>query len=255
MSQNQAITHGRTWDFLEPAMDPNSARTFHAVLLKPTTGNLLLYRKGQVVRQKTDGTNEWAKQGTVGYAGAPAIVKYSTLVNEFGDYILTDKAGWDASYPVLSGSVDVYHSGYFKTQDLISSGGTNEVQTETLNGGVDGGTRTLSLFGEVTAPIAWNANAATIQAALLALPSLASGDVVVSGTGPYVYTFGGNLAGADVPAIVVDDSLLTDGGAPVVDGSVFVITTPGASSITGVGRLVRGTTTAGIMELGVGGPA
>jgi hypothetical protein len=46
-----------------------------------------------------------------------------------------------------------------------------------------GGTYTLTWMGQTTAPIAWNANAATIQAALEALSNVAPGDVVVGGTG------------------------------------------------------------------------
>jgi hypothetical protein len=49
---------------------------------------------------------------------------------------------------------------------------------------------------------------------------------------------------------------LTDGGEPVAgDTTAIVQTTPGASLLTGVGRLVRGTSSSGIMELGAATPA
>lgn len=48
---------------------------------------------------------------------------------------------------------------------------------------VTGGTYTLSFDGDTTGPIAWNANAATVQTALNALPSITSfGGVTVTGT-------------------------------------------------------------------------
>lgn len=249
------LTIGRTWDFLEPAMVPDYARTDHVLLLKPGGGSLISYRKGQVLRQKNDGTNEWAKQGTGGYGGPARILKYSVLVNEDGAWIHTDKTVWNEGLPVHEGSVDAYYRGYFKCQDIISAGGTNEVQTETIDGDVDGGTRTLSFGGFTTAPIAWNASNSDIQAAILLLPIFAAGDVVVAGSGPYTYTFGGAYAGANVPLIQVDPSALTDSTVPVDDGSVIVETTPGEGLLTGVGSLLRGTASNGIMQLNVGGPA
>lgn len=248
---------GKVWDFLEPAMHPNQARTDHGVLLEAGAGLYISYRKGQIVKQKNDGTNKWAKVGTSGYGGPPRIMKYSVLVDEHGKMQYTDSATWDLSRRVYdAGSMDFYYQGFFKTQDLIGAGGTNEVQTETFDAGVDGGSRTLSFMGYVTAAIAWNANAAAIKAALLAaVPTLVSADITVAGTGPYTYTFSGAWAGANVPALVVDPTLLTDGGvAPATTGSVITETTPGAGLLTGVGRLVRGTSSSGIMELGAATP-
>lgn len=257
--QNTPIrTTGPQWDFLEPAMNPNYARTDHGLLLKPTTGNYIYYPKGQIVMQKNDGTNEWAKIGTSGYGGPARIMKYSILMNDAGQYQMTYDQVWNVLKPTFdSGSIDFYYQGYFKTQDLIGAGGTNEVQTETLDAGVDGGTRTLKFGPYTTAPIAWNASAATIKAAMLAaMPNLTTADITVAGSGPYTYTFSGAYAGANVPLLQVDPALLTDGGvAPATTGSVIAETTPGAGLLTGVGRLIRGTSAAGIMQLGVGAPS
>lgn len=259
MPQNTLIRQTpRPWDFLEPAMRPNEAHTIHGVLKAAGAGLVLSYRKGQILRGKTDGSNEWAKIGTSGYAGAPRIMKYSVLVNEDGAHQFTDSdtASWNPSGEIHEGSVDMYFKGFFKTQDLIGAGGTNEVQTLTFDSDVDGGTYTISFGAYTTDPIAWNANAAAIEDAIDALPNLDDGDVEVTGTGPFVFTFGGNYAGANVPLLVINISGLTDGGSPVTsDTTAIVETTPGAGLITGVGRLVSGTNSAGIIELGVGAPS
>lgn len=259
MPQNIAIrTVTPEWDFLEPAMDPNSAREWQVVIPAAGSGLYVAYRPGQILRQKNDGTNNWDKVGTSGFGGPPSIIKYPMLVNDAGQHQITNKSTWQAGDAVHEGSVNAYYYGKFKTQDLIGAGGTNQIQTETFDAGVDGGTRTLRLFGYTTAPIAWNASAATIKTAiLLAVPVLLTADITVAGTGPYTYTFTGAYAGSNsIPLIVVDPALLTDGGvAPATTGSVMAISTPGAGLLTGIGRIMRGTSSNGIMELGVGAPS
>jgi hypothetical protein len=54
----------------------------------------------------------------------------------------------------------------------------NAVQRLTVQ--ATGGTYTLTFDGQTTAPIAWDATAGTIQAALEALSNIAPGDVVVT---------------------------------------------------------------------------
>lgn len=84
---------------------------------------------------------------------------------------------------------------------------TNEVQHIQVK--ATSGEWTVEFDGEKTAKVAWNVSAANLQTALLALPQLDAGDVVVTGgpgdekgTTPYVLTFGGNYAGIDVPQVV-----------------------------------------------------
>jgi hypothetical protein len=257
MPQKDVIrTMGPEWDFLEPAMHPDYARTDHGVLVPAGAGAVLAYRKGQILRGKTDGSNLWAKLGTSGYAGPPRIMKYSVLINEYGQYQYTDQDAWDWVRGRHEGSIDFYYQGFFKTQDLIGAGGTNEVQTLTIDADVDGGTYTLKFGAYETAPIAYNALAADIENALDALGIFADGDVEVTGLGPFVFTFGGNYAGANVPLLVVDPSELTDGGGAVASDTTAVVeTTPGAGLLTGIGKIVRGTSANGIMQLGVGAPA
>jgi hypothetical protein len=232
-------------------MNPDHARTDHIVLKAAGAGLYVSYRKGQIVKQKNDGTNSFAVVGTSGYGGPARILKYSYLVDENGKYQMTESATWNSNKQVFdAGSVDAYYQGFFKTQDLIGAGGTNEVQTETVT--ATGGTRTLTWQGYTTAAIAFDASAATIKAALLAaIPLLVTADITVGQSGTYVntFTFAGAWAGANVPAITVNVTGLTGGSSSIAE------TTPGAGLLTGVGRLVRGTSVSGIMELGAATPA
>lgn len=106
-------------------------------------------------------------------------------------------------------------------------GGTNEVQRVTITGTPTGGTFTLTYSGQTTAGIAYNAVAADVQSALIALSNLAPGDVVVTGgPGPgsfFTVTFGGTLATTDVAAMTASAASLTGGTSPAV-----TITTPTA---------------------------
>ena len=99
------------------------------------------------------------------------------------------------------------------------SAGTNAVQTVTITGTPTGGSIRLTYEGRTTGAIAYNASAADVQAALIALDVFASGDVVGSG-GPFpdsavVLTFGGNYAKQPVSAITASSSL-TGGTSPAV---------------------------------------
>lgn len=109
--------------------------------------------------------------------------------------------------------------------------GTNEVQLVTITGTPAGGTFTLTFDGEITAPIAYNATAATVQAALLALASLRSGDVVVTGSagGPYTLTFAGDFAAEDVATLTASALGLTGGTSPAV-----AITTPTPGTVSAI---------------------
>lgn len=113
------------------------------------------------------------------------------------------------------------------------SGGTSEVQTETVT--ATGGTRTLTVQTgantQTTAPIAYNANAAAIQAALEALSNVGTGDIVVVGTGPYTYTFSAALQKQDVNLIAVNTFALTGGS------SSFATTTPGVGRLHAITRI------------------
>jgi hypothetical protein len=114
--------------------------------------------------------------------------------------------------------------------DLLTVTMANEVQIISSGGAVT--SYVLTFDGQSTGSIAGTANAAAAQAPLEALSNLAPGDVVVTGgplnTAALVITFGGTLAGIDVPQITVVatgvtgtapvGSTITNGGPTVVGG-------------------------------------
>jgi len=107
----------------------------------------------------------------------------------------------------------------------------NDVQTMTLTGTPTGGTFTITVtpYGNplTTAALAYNATAAQIQAALVAI--LGTGNVTVTGTtGPgtaQTITFVGALKAMTIPPMTVSVAALT-GGTPAY---TMVHTTPGVS--------------------------
>lgn len=71
-----------------------------------------------------------------------------------------------------------------------------------------GGTFTLTFGGQTTTAIAYNATAAAVQAALVLLSSIGTGNVQVSGAagGPYTVRFVNALAHTNVGAVTFTDS-------------------------------------------------
>jgi hypothetical protein len=249
--KDSILTVPRVYDFLEPAIDPNSARTIHAKLTAAATDTTVSYPAGQIIVQKNDFTNEWAKIGTAGFGGAgtarPRVMKYPVVVNDDGFH--QKGTTWITDGEVFEGTVAPYYEGKFKTTDLVGlDDGTNQVRTETVT--ATGGTRTLSITNPITgeqqttAALAFDALAATIQAALVALSNVAVGDVVVTGLGPFVYTFGGSYANKPV-ALAVNTGSLTGGSSSIAD------TTPGvAENISSIGSMFQGSVANGIIHLG-----
>lgn len=92
----------------------------------------------------------------------------------------------------------------------------DEVQTITI-ANATGGTFTLSFNGQITANIAYNASAATVESALEALANLDTADVAVSGStgGPYTITFSGVYTNSNVPELVANGAGLT-GSSPTI---------------------------------------
>jgi hypothetical protein len=111
----------------------------------------------------------------------------------------------------------------------------NESQTLAI-GGATSGSFTLAFDFEgiagTTDPIAYNAAAATIQAALEAIRPIKSGNVTVTGSvgGPFTITFGGRLANANLPLLTKTDS--TTGGTGVTVSAA----TNGANKLHAISR-------------------
>jgi hypothetical protein len=117
-------------------------------------------------------------------------------------------------------------------EQIAATAAVNEVQTLSAFVGATGGTFTLTFGGKTTAPIAYNAVAATIQTALEALTSVGVGDIVVTGgpasTTAVVFTFGNDKAGSNQPVITIDKSGVTG----LTSGGVVTTTTQG-KGVTG----------------------
>jgi hypothetical protein len=92
----------------------------------------------------------------------------------------------------------------------------NEVQTVTITGSPTGGTFKLGLDGSVTSDIAPDATASAVGSALVALPTIGTGNVAVTGSagGPYTVTFQGALANRGHSLLTKDSLLLTGGTTP-----------------------------------------
>lgn len=102
----------------------------------------------------------------------------------------------------------------------ITSASVNEVQTISDSATVSGGTFTLTLFGKTTAALAYNISNANLEAAIEALlveAGIVGGTVAVAGSGlpgnDTTITYGGTLAGFNVPLPTIDNSLITGGGS------------------------------------------
>ena len=94
----------------------------------------------------------------------------------------------------------------------------NEQQILEITGTPTGGTFTLTLNDEETGTIAYNASAADIVTALVALASVTAGDIsAIGGSLPgatVTITFKANLGSQDVVVMEIDTSLLTGGSSP-----------------------------------------
>ncbi len=105
--------------------------------------------------------------------------------------------------------------------NVAASGGGNvaavsEVQSVVVPGGATG-TFTLTYQGKTTAPLSATATAAQVQTALLALSSIGTGGVTVTGgpggTAAYTVTFAGSLSNTPVEQITADSTNLVGGPA------------------------------------------
>lgn len=141
-----------------------------------------------------------------------------------------------------TGAIVVADAGYTGTGPF--SAGSAEVQTVTVTGTPTGGSFTLTFTRNgvpaTTAPIAYNATAAAVEAALEALPNLETGDVAVGGGPgpgtPWTVTFAAHLG--NVALMTDDDSGLTGGITPAV---TVTQTTPGVDPAPAAGTWMYAT--------------
>lgn len=140
--------------------------------------------------------------------------------NSGGPYLITFQGAYaDTSQSLITVNTTSLLGGTITTKITVQgSPGVDCVQTLYL-GSPTAGTYTLTFNGQTTSSLAYNANVATIQAAMLALSTIGgvSGTCTVANpaTGIFTFTFGGTLADAAQPLMTADLHLLT--GAAVID--------------------------------------
>lgn len=131
---------------------------------------------------------------------------------------------------IISGNTVTSTARMQPATDYLLSGapvaGTTQIETLQITGSPTGGTYQLVYCGFTTSALAHNANAAAIQTALRALPSIGSTGVGVSGTNPYTITFAADLARTALPRITAINNL-TGGTAPAPE---LTLTTAGVSA-------------------------
>ena len=101
------------------------------------------------------------------------------------------------------------------TETTKGTTGQNETQTIDLLNSPTGGTFTVTFDGQTTGNIAYNANAATVEAALEALSNITSGDLTTTGGAlpgtAVTVEFGGTLATTNVAQMTINPANLTSG--------------------------------------------
>lgn len=107
--------------------------------------------------------------------------------------------------------------------DATLEAGANCVQTMTRAGSPGSGA-TVFEFKGAQFTIQWDDDASEQQAAIQACPTVGSGNFLVTGSGPFVYTAAGDLAGQEIPKINVVSSTLNQGS------QTFAMTTVGGLS-------------------------
>lgn len=167
-----------------------------------------------------------------GFTGTTYIPSYvfdaTTLVADGNGYFTVPIGSFLTLSPADPTKVKIY---------AALGSNVNAVQTVTITGTPTGGTFTLSYGGVTSAGIAYNANAAAVQAALVAMSSIGAGNVVVGGGAlpgsAVTVTFQGALAAQPIALMTASGAGLTGGASPAVTPTT---TTPGqtAEAIIGV---------------------
>lgn len=137
------------------------------------------------------------------------------------DFTRLDYSGRNVSVDFTARfDTDTFYNHFFtypRTDDSLTidvkGAQIGKVITATV-GAASAGTFTLSYGGQTTTPIAYNATSAIVQAALVALTTVGTGNVLVTGTGPYTINFTGST--------LTDGNTLTGSGTGLTGGAFAV---------------------------------
>lgn len=190
-----------------------SAYTFNLTFASETSANRSYTAGGTIL-----GSTDWPAtlSPLVTYKGANLYeIEFAYSAGATNVNAVTSSATWSAA----QGRFDVVVTA---TTEGHAAG--SEVQVVTLTSSPTGGTFTLTYSGQTTSAIAYDASAATVDAALEALSNIGAGDVVVTGSagGPWTVTFATALAGINVAEMTGSGSGLT--GATVQTFAVATVT-------------------------------
>ena len=130
--------------------------------------------------------------------------------------------------------------------------GTSAIESVAITGTPTGGTFTLSYGGATTTPLAFSCAASDVLAALVALPTIGTGNVTTAG-GPQpgaaiTVTFAGTLAVKNVSLLGANGAFLTGGTTPAV---VVTYATAGVDATfrgASRGQMLQDTTNAAFYE-------
>lgn len=183
-----------------PALETFNAGEY--IRLDPSTGK---FAKGNasVLAEIGDG---YFAGNSAEYVGAPVTGFKRPCVIDVGDAL----SGMNFGDNVYVSATD----GKF----CDANPAAREKQTVTISGSPTGGTFTLTLSGQTTGTIAYNATAATVEAALEALSTVGQGNVQVTGNagGPWTVEFVGQLQNSNVAEMTASGAGLTGGTSPAV---------------------------------------
>lgn len=200
---------------------PGIPSVFSSLVSPPTSGTVA----------ETESTTDATEVAFTPFAAQSAVMTITvnggpaggTFFLQWGD-ISTSPLAFNASAATVQAALIPLVAGMTRT-------GTNAVQTVTISGVPTGGTFTLTYAGQTTTALAFNATAATVQAALIALSNIGPNDVTVTGgpgpATPYVVTFVGTL-GDEPIALMTATSSFTGGTSPTtaVTSTTTGVTTP-----------------------------
>lgn len=203
-------------DLLRAILDNGSSSEAEAyVELKVGTGATLQYKRGatDVTCDVTAGTSTQHTIAIYQCLGTGQQIRVY-LNDELIIYIdaaagarLSASSITGTGFPGFGTGGTVTGTCTFNDYALFLYGTHNEVQTITRTGAWSGGTFKITFDGQQTGALAFNASAATVKAALEALPNIGAGNVDVTGT--WVIEFKGALASTDVAQVTCDISLIT----------------------------------------------
>jgi hypothetical protein len=162
--------------------------------LRPAMGTYDIAKVGRVVRASADGVPRWKAGGiTLDWSTVPVLS--TTVDTTFGDGTVVKANQRGLRYGTILTKINASEG---DTLAIDATGGTY-----TLSVTVDGGTV------RTTTALAFGANAAAIQAALVALANVGAGNATVTGAStPFTIAFTGALAGHAV-AVTADSTSLT----------------------------------------------